>query len=136
MFISMYGNIHADNNDLCVTLLNGSTTTFSLKKKPSVKFTDNKVIITTDNFETEFTRNNVKNFTFIPAKSENISEILDNVTYQFSNNIIKAPGEEINVYNISGIHMLSGQDEVSLENLANGIYFIKLSKQTFKVIKK
>lgn len=136
---------NAAAEDLVVKTGSGSTK-FALTDVTSLKFNEGKLQVFTSASETptEFNLADIESLKF-DGVTQGIQSTMNDKKFNltFSNGILSATGLEgarTAVYDISGKRMLdiSSWDgsAVSLQNLTNGVYVIKINNQTFKFIKK
>lgn len=126
----------ADSFALKVNLYGSTSAMYVLDSKPVITYSDNNIIIKNQSFEDTYSFSEVKSFTFVENPASGIEKIMDNITFEFRNNIFTCESHYIRVFNLSGHVVSEGNSSVSLEALADGLYIISVGNRTIKVIKK
>lgn len=147
---------YAENYKMQITLTDGTIEEVDLASKPIVTFTDTTMVISTDSIVCEL--NKIKNFVFVgdgttpeePGEPEepdtpNPPTGIDHVSkikISYANRILKiegvTPEDIITVSSIQGVNQEinpiynSDTATASLNNLAKGIYIIRIKEQTLK----
>lgn len=147
---------YAENYKMQITLTDGTIEEVDLVSKPIVTFTDTTMVISTDSIVCEL--NKIKNFVFVgnsttPEDPEEPGEPdtpnpptgidkVSKIKISYANLILKiegvTPEDIITVSNIQGINQEinpiynSDTATASLNNLAKGIYIIRIKEQTLK----
>lgn len=124
----------AENKALRIEFNDGKTALYSLAGNPVVTFEGNVFTIKSTGAETSYPRADVKNFTFVKDES-GIKNLTDVTKYSYSGNVFSCAGNEINVYDMSGVRVANGMDSVSLNGLGDGVYIVRAGKQSIKVVK-
>lgn len=134
--------IHAQEYESAtLTMVNGTTTTVKFSGEPTIKFTDGKLIITTDEATTEFDRQDIRQLTYnVVAGVENVNRddiSIDNngEALVFSN---LPYGSKVNVYDLSGrllkSETASGNSfELPFNSLSKGIYIVSVNGVSTKI---
>lgn len=130
------GNVvRADNSALRINLDGGTTATYILASKPVVTYEEGNVTIKNAELEDTYPLAEVKSFAFVNDVTSLPSVGDGNVTYRFSNNLFTCDGHDISVYDLSGILVAAGKNEVSLATLGNGIYVVSVAGRSVKIFK-
>lgn len=122
---------------LKLTLDNGTTPTFVLAERPVVTFPDANMLITTSEVSTSYPRASVVKMQFDEEDAAALDKITDaKDTFTYLNGIIHMPEEDIYVYDVTGNLRLKGHDTLSVYELPKGIYIVKTSNHSIKIVKK
>ncbi|MDE5790875.1 MAG: hypothetical protein K2H96_06585 [Muribaculaceae bacterium] len=132
---------------LYVNTVSGDQIEYAFEKKPVATFEgDNLIITVTDAPGVEYPMNEVKNITIQGKEESGVAES-ENVKYQIriTDSYITVKGlaepNGVEVYSLSGVLVgkgapdQSGNCEVSIENLAQGVYVVSLPGHSFKFVK-
>lgn len=147
---------YAENYKMQITLADGTIEEVDLASKPIVTFTDTTMVISTDSIVCEL--NKIKNFVFVgdgttpeePGEPEepdtpNPPTGIDHVSkikISYANRILKiegvTPEDIITVSSVQGVNheiypVYNSETAIAtLNNLAKGIYIIRIKEQTLK----
>lgn len=138
LFCALFGfSAFAADTFLTINLKDGKKETYAFSKKPVMTFDAETLTIKTTDLETTYQRADICHFNFVDEGSEGVDEILSgsDVVYSYRDYVFSCEGHAIEVYNLSGVRMLSGSDSLSLESLPAGVYLVKAANQTIKVIR-
>lgn len=126
---------YAEGKSLKLTLQNGAEQTYMLADKPVVTFQGEKVLIASEKLSSEYPRSDVKSFSFADVSTNAVEDTVQDTLYIYDGSNFSSPGNEIAVYNLQGMKVADGRDNISLTSQASGIYIIKVSNQTIKIRK-
>lgn len=127
----------ADGSALLVTLRDGTTATYVLSEKPTVTFGATTMTVMVSDASTVYERGDVGQMTFIDAEEAGIAPLSEGSTYfEYKNNTVRMQGAAIQVYTPDGTLVKEAVDTASLDALPDGVYIIRMNRQSVKVIKK
>lgn len=146
---SMATDIPPDVNAVQVTLRDGTTATYKLAYRPTVVFNDDELVLTTTSrTRTSFLLEGHPLFTFIHvAQPTGINNARPaHPMFSLNEEELKAegltPGDHFSIYNTKGIQVATGtvngegQADIGIQSLAKGVYIIKTTNTTFKILRK
>lgn len=147
---------YAENYKMQITLTDGTIEEVDLASKPIVTFTDTTMVISTDSIVCEL--NKIKNFVFVgdgttpeepgepgepdtPNPPTGIDQV-SKIKISYANRMLKiegvTPEDIITVSSIQGVNheinpIYNSETAIAtLNNLAKGIYIIRIKEQTLK----
>lgn len=143
------GIVAKADNLLVIEMKDASKVTFNLEEKPTIHFSDDKLLLESEKVAAEYNLNNVLKFYFtkiINTDTENIKEEIKEIHFSYFDEVLDIEGIEendiISIYNISGkivdinYNRNSNNAKISLRELPKGIYIVKVSeKHTIKILK-
>lgn len=143
------GIVAKADNLLVIEMKDASKVTFNLEEKPTIHFSDDKLLLESEKVAAEYNLNNVLKFYFtkiINTDIENIKEEIKEIHFSYFDEVLDIEGIEendiISIYNISGkivdinYNRNSNNAKISLRELPKGIYIVKVSeKHTIKILK-
>lgn len=134
-------------NSLVIYLTDSSTAIFPLVELPEITFVGEDFKVTSPSATIELPRAEVKEFKFEDRENTAIERVTEdnNATFTADNNYITIDGiandTQVTIFNIKGQKILANtatnnRCNVSLENLAAGLYIINYNNTTIKFLKR
>lgn len=124
---------NAAGKALQITFVNGTKAVYALDKEPTVTFSGDDFTIKSADVETSYKRADVDNFKFVVDSG--IVDLTNAVRYSYSNNTFSCPDHEIKVYSLGGTLAAAGRDSISLRQLPNGVYVVRVNNHSIKIVK-
>lgn len=132
---------------LIVWMDDGSKVTYELNELPKTVFEGDNMVITTSLVTASYPASQVRKYTYEGDFADNIEEVGSNgVCIVQKGNVYTIknlkPGDTVNVYGVDGVEIMNRKVHngvpvvVSLENLQNGVYVIKINDNVHKVMKR
>lgn len=129
------------NNDLVVSLIDGTTATYDLSSMPNVVMSNDTLSITSSTLDAKYALYKVKKFNFTDATAIN-SVAVSPVIISNNDKIVLSSANDVRVYTEDGksvetnLSNESGHTVIDISRLSKGMYVIKADGLSFKIMKK
>ncbi len=131
---------------LIIWAKDGTRVAYALTEEPKVKFTENSMVISTTKVEVDYPLHSMERFTY----GDEVTTITDISTDKFSfkwdgkSLLFSAlrPNSTVCIYSLSGMLLIrktiqqGGEYICPIDDLANGVYMIKVNNITYKFSKR
>ena len=134
--IMLMGNAARAGHALRLDLAGGTAATYILSSRPVVTYSDGSVTIKNASLEDTYSLGEVKSFAFVENMTSLSSAVSGEVVYDFRDNVFTCEGNEIRVYDLSGVLVAQGNGSVSLDGTASGVYIVSAAGRSIKIFKK
>lgn len=131
---------------LVIWAKDGTKVTYALAEKPKITFTENEIVVNTNNVEISYDLDKMSRFTYESGGTTDITDLKYNCTFNFQNEALIFPAlsanSAISIYSLNGFLVFkktvqtAGEYAFPLSNLNAGMYLVNVNGMTYKILKK
>lgn len=123
----------AQEKSLRIVLGNGTQEIYSLQQTPSVTFGNGTMKVATASVSADYPVAEIVSMDFVDKPAGVVEATDSEVRYIFDGNTFECPGHDITVYSLAGMAVAAATGSVAMDNLAAGVYIVKVNNQIIKI---